>query len=301
LVGCPRSGTTLLQQLLDAHPEVAIAPETHFIRRFVKPERSFGDLDRGENYRRLIESIVAMPEFMEMDLDAAAFREAAEREPRGSSFLFRLLLRQFAARRGARLVGEKTPNHLLYMQTMERIFPEARFVHIVRDPRAVVSSWKTIPWSTGSVAGDSEVWRRYMETARRRPPSSITTITYERLVTDTDGVLRNVCAYLGLALHPAMLEHHTRTGDGMNLRREPWKTEAASPIATAPIARWRNELSADDLRTIESIAWFEMRRLGYRPETGTLSGLHAAAVALVRRKVARWRRRRAKRRNARAA
>jgi hypothetical protein len=279
LVGCPRSGTTLLQRMLDAHPFVAITPETHFVRRFWFGRYKYRPLTNDEPFERLVNDIIGMPEFADMQLDPEAFRADAGRVPRKVPALFDLLLRSFRDRRGARIVGEKTPNHLLYMPILQRFFPRARFVHIVRDPRAVVSSWKTVPWSTGTIAGDAGVWRRYMRTARMHPPSrgSLYVMHYENLTTAPDRELRGVCDFLGIPYVPAMLAFHERATDTLDLAREPWKKNAALPVQARSRDDWRQTLAAAEVAEIEGVCRGEMVRHGYQPENAADSPWRALA------------------------
>ena len=151
LVGCPRSGTTLLQRLLDAHREIAIAPETFFVRHFWKKRRRYEEDFDPDGRARLIAAFAETAEFHEMGFDAERLADAIADAPDVATAFGRVLDR-FAATRGVRRVGEKTPNHLLAMRTLEKLYPEARFLHIVRDPRAVVDSWSRVPWSNGRAA-----------------------------------------------------------------------------------------------------------------------------------------------------
>lgn len=266
LVGCPRSGTTLLQRMLDAHPAVAIAPETHFIRRFWLRRSFFGDLNRDDNFARLVGEIVAMPEFAEMGLSGNAFREAVEGVARDYGALFGLLLEMFARSRGARIAGEKTPNHLLYMPTIERFFPEARFIHLVRDPRAVVNSWRDVPWSTGHVVGDAFVWRRYMATARQNPPGDpnrLLVVRYENLIETTGKTLDGVCDFLAIQRRPELANYHEHGADTVNVEREPWKARVIQPLDAQRSERWRHELAHGDVARIEVVCGSDMRELGY--------------------------------------
>lgn len=287
LVGCPRSGTTLLQLMLDSHPEVAVAPETFFVRRFGRARRRYGDLADDAAFERLLDDVVAAPSFAEMQLDAGAYRAAARAGPRRLDALFRLLLDQFAARRGARVVGEKTPNHLLYLKTLTRWFPRARCVQIVRDPRAVVLSWKGVPWSKGSVAADAEVWRKYQAAAGRAPAGArIHVVHYEALLESPEPVLSGVCAFLDLPFDAGMLRHH-ETPTTLDVVREPWKSRALEPLQTVDADRWRTLLAPAEVRAIESVAWREMRRAGYRPLYGPNRLFPGILLAAARR---RWRR-----------
>ena len=269
LVGCPRSGTTLLQRLLDAHPLIAIAPETHFIRRFWEQRDRYGDLRGDDAFARAVEDLLAIPEAVDMHLDGDAFRAAAAEIDRSFAALFALLLQCFGARRGARVIGEKTPNHLLYMPTLQSFFPGARFIHIVRDPRAVVLSWRTVPWSTGSVGGDARVWRRYIRTARKQPPrwGKLHVVRYESLVTAPELALHRICRFVGVNFDRAMLAFHERGSNAIDFEREPWKRGAAFAVYKSATDEWRERLSREEMGQIEEIVCREMLWLGYRLET----------------------------------
>lgn len=290
LVGCPRSGTTLLQQMLDAHPDIAIAPETFFIRHFWLQRESYGDLTQDLNYHQLIKDIIELPEFTEMGLNAVEFSEIAWNNSRDYPSVFRLLLEQFACKRKVKIVGEKTPNHLLYMETLQQFFPSARFIHIVRDPRAVVKSWQKVPWSTGSLVENAQVWRRYMATARLCPDSvktSLFTLYYEKLLTAPEENLHNLCRFLNLEFNPAMMNYHQKESPTVNTVREPWKANSKKPIDKASLNSWQTELSKQMVSDIESIVWSEMKHLGYKTQTNLIPILWQKGLAVVRRKFVR--------------
>ncbi|MGF1524208.1 MAG: sulfotransferase [Leptolyngbyaceae cyanobacterium] len=276
IVGCPRSGTTLLQQMLDAHPEVAVAPETHFMRLFWNARDEYGDLTEDHNYQQLLDKIIALPEFLEMELDAQEFLETAWHVKRTYAVIFQLLLEKFAHRRSAKIIGEKTPNHVLYMPAIQTLFPNARFIHIVRDPRSVVNSWRSVPWSKGTVTGDAEMWRYYVSAAQRKPPSEknqLFTLHYEKLVLEPERTLRSLCQFLDLEFEPVMLDYHQKQSNLVNTRREPWKGNAVKPVSQDSLIKWQKELSHQEVAEIESIVWFEMQRLGYKPQTHLISVL----------------------------
>jgi hypothetical protein len=271
IVGCPRSGTTLLQHILDAHPDVAIAPETHFIRNFYLKQKLYGDLSQDTNYYQLIDDIIALPVFLEMKLNAGNFREAAKQIERSYAAIFSLILQQFAYDKNARIIGEKTPNHLLYMPTLEKFFPNARFIHIIRDPRAVVNSWRNVPWSNGSVIKDAAVWHRYMRTARLSPPakSSLFTLHYEQLILEPKTSLVSICNFLGLPFDREMLLYHSlpSSSQTLNTVREPWKSQAIQPISQKTLDLWQKSLSNSEIAEIEAVVWSEMKLLGYQQQS----------------------------------
>jgi len=208
-----------------------------------------------------------------MGLEIDAFREAARETPRSIPALFELLLHEFGKVHRATLVGEKTPNHLLYMPILESLFPNARFIHIVRDPRAVVHSWRSVPWSTGTLTGDAQVWRRYMMTARKHPPKQrggLLTLHYESLLRDPVGTVQQVCNFLDLRYEPEMLAFHAKQDTLVNTSREPWKKNVERALDPSRLDAWQNALELSDIAYIESIAWPEMMRWGYAPLTPRL-------------------------------
>ncbi|MEL7356069.1 MAG: sulfotransferase [Cyanobacteria bacterium J06560_6] len=269
LVGCPRSGTTLLQQILDAHPAIAIAPETHFVRKFWHQRDRYGSLDNDDNYSALIQDLIAIDEFAEMQLHAETFQQQAKQISRTYSEVFALLLSTFAANNNATIVGEKTPNHVLSMAILQQFFPAARFINIVRDPRAVVNSWRSVPWSTNSIQGDALVWKKYVRAAQRSPiPSTyLLTIQYEQLVVETERVLQQICQFIQQPYHPHMLNFHQRDTALVNISREPWKENSTKPVSQSALTKWQQHLSKDAIAQIEAITFNEMIALGYQPTT----------------------------------
>jgi hypothetical protein len=291
VVGCPRSGTTLVQRIVGAHPDVAAAPETFFMRHLWERRAAFGPLTDDDALHRVLDALVAAPAFADLGLDADALRADALAAPRRWPALFRLVLARFAeAQGGARVVAEKTPNHVLYLDALRRFFPALRVVHVLRDPRAVAWSWRAVPWTTGFAAGDAGVWVRYAEAARRAPPGvPLHTVRYERLVRAPEAEARRLCRFLALPFDAAMLRFHETDAATLDLDREPWKARAARPIDPAAAVRWQREAPARFVADVEAVAARAMRRWGYRPET---TAAHRAVAwcrtrpAVVRRKLA---------------
>lgn len=270
LVGCPRSGTTLLQRILDAHSEIAIMPETHFVRRFWNRRGYFGALDDDANYDALVKAITVIPEFPDSGLSDTDFTAAAWMIDRSYPALFGLLLDSFKTQKRARIVGEKTPNHVLFIETLRQFFPGARFLNIVRDPRAVVNSWRQYPWSTGSLRKDAEFWRRHVVAGRRHQSAQdLHTMYYEQLIQAPEVCIPDICRFLGVAFEPDMLEFHQLKLETINIQREPWKSNVANRFDHEPLTRWLKDLSPAQVSQIEAIAWPEMKHHGYEPQTRT--------------------------------
>lgn len=278
VVGCPRSGTTLVQQLLNAHPDIRIGPETHFIHRFWQRWREYGDLG-GKGWDRLVRDVASIPELADIGISPAEVTAAAEKlDPRSPGRLLESLLERFAGE--ATVTGEKTPNHLLYMPLLQDWIPRARFIHVLRDPRAVVNSWRTVPWSSGTRYGDAAIWRHYLRTALRDPPGpdTLLQVRYEALVEAPEEETRRMAAFLDVPHDPGMVEHHRSGSVAVDVEREPWKRRAAEPLTRAPADRWQRELTPREVFQVEATVGGLMERLGYAATTPRFARLAAGPV-----------------------
>jgi hypothetical protein len=126
-----------------------------------------------------------------------------------------------------------------------------------------------VPWSTGTIAGDTGVWKRYIRTAAKQRPgkSDLKLVRHETLVARPETELRGLCEFLHLPFDPAMLAFHEREPVTLNFRREPWKARAGQAIDSETNERWREQLSPAQVEEIEQLAWREMYRFGYKPAT----------------------------------
>ena len=135
VVGSPRSGTTLLQRMLDAHPQLAVANDTHFI-----PKAIAGIADDDVPLtRELVERVIGYHRFHRLGIDDELARTLAIGAETYASYVG-ALYGAFAIAHGKGMAGEKTPDYVRSIPLLDRLFPWARFVHIVRDGRDVALS-----------------------------------------------------------------------------------------------------------------------------------------------------------------
>src|SRR4029434_6926754 len=133
IVGVPRSGTTLLRIMLDAHPQLAIPPETGFLSRLVRLPWLWA---AGLGRRRLLTIITRAESWPDFHLDAHALAEALDAvKPFTLADGLRAFYRLYAARFNKSLWGDKTPLYGRHAYSIARLLPEARFIHLIRDGR----------------------------------------------------------------------------------------------------------------------------------------------------------------------
>jgi Sulfotransferase family len=241
VVGCSRSGTTLVRAMLDAHPGMAVPPESHFalapdvrrLRRALRRERWF-----------------ALWEIEAPDLRGLGVADAV-----------RALFAAYAAKEGKPRYADKTPHYVSRLPELAARFPEARFLHVVRDGRDVALSLREVPWGPDSVEEAALHWRRRVleGQAAGLGPDRYREVRYEALVADPEGELYGVATWLGLPYDDAMLGYPDRPlvvpypAHHRRLRRPP----------TPGLRDWRREMAPDEVARFEAVAGDALEAFGY--------------------------------------
>jgi len=282
IVGAPRSGTTLLRLMLDAHPDLAIPPETSFVAAVSALTESGGDLRT-----RFLETITAYPpnapNWQDFGLAREAFAEAVQAlEPFTVADGLRTFYRLYAQRFDKSRWGEKTPDYSLHIGTIAALLPEARFVHLVRDGRDVAASWRQQWFSPGH---EPEVlaraWADRVEAARSAGPACAHYIEvfYEDLVARPEPVLRRLCEFLDLPWSNQMLNHQERAPKRLEEHRARVSLDRSFVVThaqrlhqqrrtmerpgTGRIGSWRETMSDEEVRRFECVAGNLLVQLGY--------------------------------------
>ena len=220
VVGLPRSGTTLIEQILASHPQVVGAGELRLGQRSYEGLRALGG------------PTASLRECLER-LDRAAVRSLAAGHLAG--------LR--GQNCGTKRVVDKMPENTLYLGLIAALFPRATLIHCRRDLRDVaLSCWLTsfgqVRWACDidHIAARFAAYRRVMDHWRRVLPVPLIEVDYEAVVADPEGSARRLIAACGLEWHPACAEPH-RT-------RRPVQTASAAqvrqPVYRSSVGRWKN-------------------------------------------------------------
>lgn len=281
IVGVARSGTTLLRLMLDAHPLVAIPPETHLFSEVVTAFRSSRD-PLAEAERAVLES----PRWQDFGIPARDFhRRLAGLRPAGPGEFLRTFYLLYAERAGKERWGDKTPVYLDRMVPIQAVLPEARFVHLIRDGRDVAVSIAPLWWGPSEPGEIAAWWAERLAFARRQAAELrwYREIRYEDLVADPPGVLQSVCDFLELPWHASMLEYYkgarerilgetgdVRTPEG-RLVRACERTAIHAFVGCPPIRdrveRWRVEMPEAALRDFERTGGDALEASGYQLST----------------------------------
>lgn len=282
IVGAPRSGTTLLRFMLDSHSQMAIPPETGFLT-LANGLSGRGDKLRQDFARVLLRSPNIEPLRSDFGLSEEALRRELNKiEPFTLAEGYRAFYRLYANRFGKPRWGDKTPVYAKALNLIREVFPEARFIHLIRDGRDVALSLRRMWFSPGDrVEDQAKYWREFVEAARRDGfgHRDYLEVRYESLILQTEKTLRQICDFIELEFEEGMLSYYTRVPsrllehkgrslpDGtalsqeQRLRQQQRTMQAPDPSC---VFAWTREMSAREREGFSSIAGDLLSDLGYQ-------------------------------------
>lgn len=268
--------------MLDAHPELAIPPETGFLALAPKLSGS-GDKLRGKFFRALVSYPQPIPAWPDFEISENTFWAAlTEIVPFTVPEGFRTFYRMYAARFGKSRWGDKTPLYCMELDTIRRVLPEARFIHIIRDGRDTALSLRKMWFSPGwKIETQAAYWRKCVLSARRagvgRP--DYVEVRYEDLILSTRVALERICAFVSLSYEDTMLSYYTRAPERLRehkgrsrpdgtplltreqrLRQQKRTTEPPDP---ACVFAWKQSMSKEERGRFQLVAGDLLKDLGY--------------------------------------
>lgn len=283
IVGCPRSGTSLLAVMLDAHPALAMPPETAFLKHVVTLDGAAPGAAR-----RFVDIVLAdrspISNWSDFGLDGDDYaRRVAALAPFSVASAVRAFYDLYAASEGKRHAGEKTPDNIFVMREIAAVLPEAHFIHVLRDPRDTALSWRKTwfaPSQDFHVLG--QAWRHHVEAGRRAGAAlpNYVEVRYERLVREPAPQLARLCEFLRIPYAAAMTDPSAqgaariarlkgrRHVSGRVVSRED-RTSIHANLVRPPLAEragvWRREMTGAQCAAVEAGAAPLMAALGYPP------------------------------------
>ena len=280
ILGFPRSGTTLLRAMLNAHPEFAVPPESHFIVPLEPNGRTPGKAPFESS--RFLDQLSADRWFLRWGLSLDDVERALDRvRPRTYADAVREVFAAYARLKRKPRYADKTPDYLAHINRLAALFPEGRFIHIIRDGRDIWLSHRDVGWY-GSGFRKAEHWqqqvRQGMAAGRRLGPSRYVEIRYDRLIDDPPRELERMTDLIGVSYDARMLSYHR---DAQALAETSPRPEIHRGIALPPTAgmrNWRTEMPASERAGFQAVAKPLLRELGF--EVPRVSGRSRARIKL---------------------
>lgn len=263
IVGRPRSGTKLLRDLLNRHSEISIPFwESAFIPDYREKVLALGRLDNQKNLETLIDWLGNTEFYREITGDQGYPQLTKElwlssvRQPSYAGVVA-ALFQLYAGFDGKRIWGDKYPHYMLHMPLLKELFPDAKFIHIIRDVRDnCLSNMKT--WGKRPLRS-AQLWVESIAQCRRdasRLGQDYCEVKYESLLQAPEVEIRKLCSFLGVDFEPTMTSL-ARPAENLG------DTRNAAQIVRSNMEKWRNEFSPDVVKQIEEISFQLLQDLGY--------------------------------------
>jgi N-acetylglucosaminyldiphosphoundecaprenol N-acetyl-beta-D-mannosaminyltransferase len=291
VTGASRSGTTMVTRILGRHSAIAGLEEMHYFGEFCDPRRNppTTRIDRRDAVAKLLarqnEGILASRARPSSDADVQRILDTIPADA-GAAEIFAVTMAAFAARSGKDVPCEQTPRNIYYARALLEWYPRARFVHMLRDPRAVMASQK-FRWQRRSLLTDPSKMSRVQQlrTWVNYHPYTVTQLwtlatrlaleledhprfrllRLEDLLLEPERRMRELCGFLGVDLEPGMLDiahvnssYVSTAGSARGLSRD-------------TIDAWRGRLTADERAVVYERCSGLMERVGYQAEPGFMS------------------------------
>lgn len=281
VIGSPRSGTTLLRLMLTCHPSIVIPPECGFAVWLYDTHRAWGEGQEG--IERWVADLMACRKIETWKLDPRRLTAfLVSRGPSSYPEAVSAVYEWYGREQGRTFTrwGDKNNFHVAHVDTIKAMFPEAFFVHLVRDGRDVACSYRTLnrravdsryaPVLPDGIAQIAEEWKTNVESASRAFDAfgreRVIELHYEDLVSEPESSLRALCRSLGEEYDVRMLDYPEANRQG---ELEPgeflqWKEKTLQPPTPRERAPHRTELTRDEIATFEQVGGSVLRRYGYQ-------------------------------------
>lgn len=302
IVGASRSGTTMMRLLLNAHPHVGVPKELAYFERCARE----GHLDNwaklnlsSDTYRTFVRGFLQRKKLALEGLDLTALEnEIVTDGPQNLERPLRVTMDAWAAKEGKVTWGEKTPKNLFYVDLIHKIMPDARFIYIVRDPRAVAYSMNRFARFVDDSVLNAFNWLQAATTgydllSRSIPEAQRLVLKYEELVSDVEATTRKICTFLGEPFDEQMLTFYQQTQGNIH----PHSKELGGvhtltkPISTVSVDKWRDQMPAREVALVEAVCGDAMSRLGYE-RTDHQLGIKDRAMVRAKLGYCNWQQRR---------
>jgi len=268
VLGCPRSGTTVLYHMLLSAGNFAVYRAESNVLNLLAPK--FGKLSSAENRRRLLDSWLRSKMFRVSGLDAHEIEQKIMNECRTKVDFLRITMEETARKQGVERWADCTPEHLLHIPEIQKELPGAYVIHIIRDGRDVALSYAKqkwtypLPWDKRdhlAVAGMYWEWmvgrgREY----GRRMGANYCEVRFEDLVGSPRDTLSRLSKFIG---HDLDYDHIQSAGIGSVSQPNTSFRDEGAQQGFHPVGRWKGKLSSPEIARLEGLIGDCLQELGY--------------------------------------
>lgn len=283
VLGCPRSGTTLLYYMILSSGGFAVYPEESHVFNMIIPK--FGNLTKRKSRKRLMKRWLKSIYFEHSGLDADVIETKILEDCRDGGDFLRIVMEEIARKQGVERWADTTPEHLLYIPAIKKAFPDALILHIIRDGRDVALSMDKLHWLTPfpwdkerSLMIHGLYWEWIVGNGRKGGRSfsgDYMELRFEDLIVRPTETLASIGRFIEHELDYAKI---LSVGLGSVKLPNTSFPKEVSGQQFSPIGRWKESISGVSLEMFEGLVGPFLRELGYPVSTPTARTVRLAAM-----------------------
>jgi hypothetical protein len=259
IIGRPRSGTTLLQTLFEAHPNVAIPPEAPILKqcyyRFNKVE-----LWKKEQLKQLVDFLFYDAKFKKWNISKDELLNSFLNYPDTLTFgiIIKIIYCHYISvfpKDGIQIFGDKNPRYSRDPEEIIKIIPNAKIVHVVRDYRDHILSMKRVKLLYSNLPLISDVWRKSQKkifALSEKYPDSIISFKYEDFVKEPEQHLKMICSFLNIDYVPSVLNYANKEKEVKKSNElkdsDVFFGNLFKPINTDNVEKWKRNMTKGDIK-----------------------------------------------------
>jgi hypothetical protein len=264
IVGRGRSGTSLLQTILNTHPEISVAPESQFIMFLRKRYQNvkWGD----DRIKKFAKDLWLEERMQNWHLDPVKLeKELLEIENPDFAKVCHHVYQNYAKtknKQDIKIVGDKNPHYALYIGHLMKLYPDAKFIHMVRDPRDTILSYKEVNFDSDNTATLAHRWNIYNRAIlnfKNKIGANYQLVTFEKLLQHPEETLTNICQFLNFEYYPEMLDFYKKEQD--------WEAEfrknLKNPLDPSKAFRWKAKMTPKQVKASTRVTGELAKEFGY--------------------------------------
>jgi hypothetical protein len=264
IIGAQRSGTTLLRMILNTHSQIAFPGEGTFFMPLLK-KRYLKKVISGAALKNLINYLALDPQLQSWGYNYSDYFSRLSR--RGGITVRELMADMhslYSEGKGKIIWGDKSPSFFRKIDILFSLFPDARFIHIVRDGRDIFHSWRKLDPSKDNAPIVAIDWSyklfKVERSFRKIPPQQAMTIRYEDLLDDPEGTTKSICNFLKVEYQTTMLEFHRTSHDYVGTHHSKL---IFTPIDKNNKYKWKKNLPSREIEGFTVLARHHLHKYHY--------------------------------------
>lgn len=275
IVGCDRSGTTLLRLMLNQSPILHIPQESRFLVTLHKNRELYGDFTKSYQRWFFIRDLqtnqatsktFTFPIFnLTIEEAEATLAQAAPTDFIGASAA---MFTASALKCNKQRWGDKTPHQIQHLPFLAQALPDAKFIHMIRDGRDVAVSIRKAGWHDGNILEIAHYWKKQVETGRSASvllgANRYFEVYYEQLIEQPETTLKSLCSWLDIEYTPQMLKYYLTAKENIPKEHSNLFELTKKPIDSSRAYAWKHKLSNQEIADFESVAAELIDTLGYK-------------------------------------